>query len=141
MKPNSIAILGQSFGASSMFYTIAEGGRPKELSAEQDFRAAMAFHPGCQPFLALEPKWKPRQPLLFLMGDADNFTPPAPCRDLSPQSPQPENPSSKRIGIRVPTTPSIIQTCPNAFSRTSSSRPMGIRLLLGAIQKRGQMPS
>jgi dienelactone hydrolase len=82
VKPNSIAILGQSYGANSMFHTIAEGARPKELSAEHDFRAAIAFYPGCQPFLAREPKWKPRQRLLFLMGEADNFTPAAPCKEL-----------------------------------------------------------
>ena len=68
VKPNSIAILGQSFGAAAMFYTIAEGARPKELSAEQDFRAAIAFYPPCQLLLAREPKWKPRQRLLFLDG-------------------------------------------------------------------------
>src|SRR4051812_43887499 len=82
VKPNSIAILGQSFGAASTFYTIAEGARPKELAAEQDFRAGIAFYPACQQFLALEPKWKPRQAVLFLMGEADNFTPPAPCKEL-----------------------------------------------------------
>jgi dienelactone hydrolase len=82
VKPNSIAIFGQSAGASSMLYTIAEGARPKELSAEQDFRAAIAFYPGCLPFLAREPKWKPRQPLLLLMGEADNFNPAAPCKEL-----------------------------------------------------------
>lgn len=82
VKANSIAILGQSYGANSMFYTIAEGARPKELSPEQDFRAAIAFYPGCQPFLAREPKWKPRQRLLLLMGEADNFTPAAPCKEL-----------------------------------------------------------
>lgn len=82
VKPGSIAILGQSFGAASMFYTIAEDARPRELSAEQDFRAAIAFYPACQPFLAREPKWKPRQRLLFLMGEADNFTPAAPCKEL-----------------------------------------------------------
>jgi dienelactone hydrolase len=82
VKPNNIAILGQSYGASSMFYTIADDARPKELTAEQDFRVAIAFYPGCQPFLAREPKWKPRQQLLFLMGEADNFTPAAPCREL-----------------------------------------------------------
>jgi len=82
VKPNSIAILGQSFGAIAMFYTIAEGARPKELSAEQDFRAAIAFYPFCPPFLAREPKWKPRQRLLLLMGEADNFTPAAPCKEL-----------------------------------------------------------
>ena len=63
-------------------YTIAEDLRPKELSAEQDFRAAIAFYPACQSFLTREPKWKPRQRLLFLMGEADNFTPPAPCKEL-----------------------------------------------------------
>ena len=82
VKPNSIAILGQSLGAASMFYAIAEGARPKELAAEQDFRAAIAFYPVCQPFLAQEPKWKPRQRMLFLMGEADNFTPAAPCKEL-----------------------------------------------------------
>jgi dienelactone hydrolase len=82
VKPNRIAIFGQSFGALSMFYTIADGARPKGLSAEQDFRAAIAFYPNCPPLFALEPKWKPRQRLLFLMGEADNFLPPAACKQL-----------------------------------------------------------
>jgi len=82
VKPTSIAILGQSFGAFSMFYTIAEGARPKGLAAEQDFRAAIAFYPACQPFLTREPKWKPRPRLLFFMGDADEFTSAATCKEL-----------------------------------------------------------
>ena len=65
VKPNSIAILGQSLGGLSMFYTIADGARPKGLSAEQDFRAAIAFYPLCSPFLAREPKWKPRRFFFF----------------------------------------------------------------------------
>jgi dienelactone hydrolase len=82
VKQGSIAILGQSYGAISTFYTIADGTRPKELSAEQDFRVAIAFYPPCQMLVAQEPKWKPRQRLLFLMGEADNFTPAAPCKEL-----------------------------------------------------------
>jgi dienelactone hydrolase len=82
VKPNSIAVLGQSFGAWALFNIIAEGARPKDLLPEQDFRAAIAFYPVCQPFLTREPKWKPRHPLLLLMGDADNFTPSAPCKEL-----------------------------------------------------------
>jgi dienelactone hydrolase len=82
VRPSDIAILGQSYGAASMFYTIAEGARPNELSADKDFRAAIGFYPPCQSFLAREPKWKPRQRLLFLMGEADNFTPAAPCKEL-----------------------------------------------------------
>ena len=82
VQPNSIAILGQSFGAAAMFNTIAEGSLPKDLEPAQDFRVEIAFYPGCQPFLTREPKWKPRQKLLFLMGEADDFTPPAPCKNL-----------------------------------------------------------
>lgn len=81
VRSNAIAILGQSFGASSMFYTIAEGAESKVLPPGKDFRAAIAFYPTCQLFLE-RPQWRPRTPLLFLMGEADNFTPPAPCKQL-----------------------------------------------------------
>jgi dienelactone hydrolase len=111
VKPNNIAILGQSFGASSMFYTIADGARPKELTAEQDFRVAIAFYPGFPPFLAREPKWKPRQQLLFLMGEADDFTPPRALQKTTRLG------GSKRravdrsaFDILAPITPSIIPT-------------------------------
>jgi dienelactone hydrolase len=29
-----------------------------------------------------KPHWKPRQQMLFLMGDSDNFTPPGPCKEM-----------------------------------------------------------
>ena len=32
--------------------------------------------------MAAKPNWKPRQPMLFLMGEADNFAPPVPCKDM-----------------------------------------------------------
>jgi dienelactone hydrolase len=82
VRADRIGILGLSYGASSMFYTIAEGARPKEISAAQDFRAAVAFYAPCQQFLTLEPKWKPRLKMLFLQGELDNFTPAAPCKAL-----------------------------------------------------------
>jgi dienelactone hydrolase len=82
VRADRIAILGQSAGAAAMFWTIAEDARPKDLSPQQDFRAAVAFYPPCQGFLAREPRWAPRQPLLLLMGEADNFTPAAPCKEL-----------------------------------------------------------
>ena len=82
VRPNSIAIFGQSFGAGAMFNTIAEGKLPQDLKPEQDFRVAIAFYPGYQPYLTREPKWKPRQNMLFLMGEADNWTPAAPCKAL-----------------------------------------------------------
>ena len=82
VRPNSVAILGQSYGAGAMFHTIAVDTLPKDVLPEHDFRAAVAFYPGCQRFLTREPTWLPRVPLLFLMGEADNFTPPAPCKEL-----------------------------------------------------------
>jgi dienelactone hydrolase len=65
-----------------MFFTIAEGARPKDVASKGDFRVAVALYPACQPFLAREPKWAPRQSLLFLMGAADDFTLPGPCEEL-----------------------------------------------------------
>ena len=82
VRPNSVAIFGQSFGASAMFFTIAEGARPKDVPPDQDFRLAVAFYPGCQRFLTGGSKWVPRLPLLLLMGEADDFTPPGPCKEL-----------------------------------------------------------
>jgi dienelactone hydrolase len=109
VKANSIAILGQSAGADAMFYTIAEGALPKELSPEQYFRAAIAFYPGCQRFFAREPKWKPRQPLLLLMARLTT-RPQRLARSCSPRWLQAVGRQSKRIGIQASTTPSIILT-------------------------------
>jgi dienelactone hydrolase len=77
----SVAIFGQSFGAGTVATAIAEA-RPSGVAPEKDFRAAVMFYPLCSVILSREPKWTPRVPLLFLMGDADNFTPPAPCKTL-----------------------------------------------------------
>jgi dienelactone hydrolase len=78
----SVAILGQSFGAGTVAAVIAEGARLSGVAPEKDFRAAVTFYPLCSVILSREPKWAPRAPLLFLMGEADNFTPPAPCKTL-----------------------------------------------------------
>jgi dienelactone hydrolase len=124
VKQSSIAILGQSFGAIAMFYTIAEGARPKELSPEQDFRAAIAFYPYCPPFLAC--KWKPRQPLLFLMGEADNFVPAAPCKELVTAAAASGGPSIEAHWyIQAPTTPLICQDYSDRFG--VSRLPTGLR--------------
>jgi dienelactone hydrolase len=75
VRPNSIAILGQSYGANAMMFTIANG-----MSPENDFRAAIAFYPGCQSLLNAH--WRPRLPMLLFMGEPDNYTPAAPCKEL-----------------------------------------------------------
>ena len=82
VRPNSITILGQSYGASAMMYTIANGALPKDVPTEKDFRAAVAFYPGCLGVLGQKANWRPRLPMLLLMGEPDNYTPAAPCEEL-----------------------------------------------------------
>jgi dienelactone hydrolase len=82
VQPDKIAILGQSYGGMAMMFTIANGALPKDLSQEKDFRAAIALYPNCPPVADKDPHWRPRQPMLLLMGESDNFVPPAACREL-----------------------------------------------------------
>ncbi len=83
VRPDSIAILGQSYGANAMMFTIANGALPKDVPPEKDFRAAIAFYPGCQSLL--DAHWRARQPMLLLMGETDNWTLSAPCKELVAQ--------------------------------------------------------
>lgn len=82
VRPDSIAILGQSYGGMAMMFTIANGALPKDVPPEKDFRAAIAFYPNCPPVLDKDPHWRPRQRMLLLMGESDNFTPPGPCKEM-----------------------------------------------------------
>lgn len=84
VRPNSIAILGQSYGANAMMFTIADGALPKSVPPEEDFRAAVAFYPGCRSLL--DAHWRPRQPMLLLMGESDNVVPVAPCKEIAAHS-------------------------------------------------------
>lgn len=82
VRPDGIAILGQSYGGMAMMFAIAAGALPTNVPPEKDFRAAVALYPNCPPVANENPHWRPRQRMLLLMGDADNFTPPAPCKEL-----------------------------------------------------------
>lgn len=82
VRSDRIAILGQSYGGMAMMFTIANGALPKDVSLEKDFRAAIALYPNCPPVADKDPHWRPRQPMLLLMGESDTATPPGPCRDM-----------------------------------------------------------
>lgn len=80
VKPDAIALLGWSNGASTVLAAV----RPdkKGTTGTPDFIRAVAFYPGCRS--AVESgKWSSRMPLLMLMGDADDWTPPGPCEELT----------------------------------------------------------
>jgi dienelactone hydrolase len=81
VRADRIAALGWSQGGGVVLMSVGEPsvGRPPSL-AQPDFRAAVAFYPAsCR--TDREPRgWTTRIPLLVLQGDADVWTPAAPCK-------------------------------------------------------------
>jgi dienelactone hydrolase len=77
VAPKAITLLGWSNGGSSTLYAV----EPKHAPAGVDFARAIAFYPGCR--TPLEQNWKSRLPLLVLIGEADDWTPAAPCQQLA----------------------------------------------------------
>jgi dienelactone hydrolase len=73
-----IAVLGWSNGGSSVLWAV--GGDHKPENGE--WRTAIAFYPGCR-VPAESARWVPRFKPYVLIGSADNWTPPAPCRKLA----------------------------------------------------------
>lgn len=72
-----VNLLGWSNGGSVVINALAKGGG--------GFRRAVAFYPGCR-LLAERGDWRAPIPTLILIGDADDWTPAAPCRDLAEQA-------------------------------------------------------
>jgi dienelactone hydrolase len=80
VRPNSIAIMGQSYGGAATLFTIADGVLPKDI---KDFRAAIVLYPGC--VRIKNEHWRPRVPTLLLMGELDNVAFAPPCKELIAQ--------------------------------------------------------
>jgi dienelactone hydrolase len=72
-----ISLVGWSNGGSTTLYAV----EPKNAPAGVDFARAIAFYPGCRTPLA-GGRWSTRVPLLALIGEADDWTPAAPCAEL-----------------------------------------------------------
>lgn len=70
-----ILLLGWSDGGST---TLATARRAPDLPPGL-FRGFVAFYPGC--FVMKRPDYAPAAPMLILQGEADDWTPYAPCRD------------------------------------------------------------
>ncbi|MEO5756966.1 MAG: dienelactone hydrolase family protein [Mesorhizobium sp.] len=84
VKPDAVALLGWSNGGSTVLYTVRPKDKPR--ADTPDFRAAVAFYPGCTA-QAEKGDWATRVPLLILMGDADDWTPAKPCKELATDNP------------------------------------------------------
>jgi dienelactone hydrolase len=73
VRGDHVGLMGWSHGGGTVLYAAAAGGP----AGTPDFRAAVAFYPGCR--LPSDRGFVPRQPLTILVGEADNWTPAAPC--------------------------------------------------------------
>lgn len=72
-----IGLLGWSNGGTGALYAMR-----LERRVEPAFRAAVAFYPGCRTLSRAKTPYQPYAPLLILSGEADDWTPAAPCSEL-----------------------------------------------------------
>ncbi len=79
--PGGVVVLGWSNGGSTVLASAAEGVMPPGL-----VRGFVAFYPGCRTY-ARKPRWAPSAPMLIIMGEDDDWTPAAPCRELAARFP------------------------------------------------------
>ncbi|WP_324133163.1 dienelactone hydrolase family protein [Bosea sp. (in: a-proteobacteria)] len=80
IRSERIALLGWSGGGSSVLAAIRKDRRPAD--EQPDFARAIAFYPGCR-VQSESTSFMARLPLLMLVGDADDWTPPGPCDYLA----------------------------------------------------------
>jgi dienelactone hydrolase len=73
-----LALMGWSHGAMAVLWAL----RPGFLDAPPRFKTAIAFYPGCRQIARLD-DWRPSIPLTVLIGGADDWTRPGPCRELA----------------------------------------------------------
>jgi dienelactone hydrolase len=73
-----LALMGWSHGAMTTLWAVRSGFM---VDAPQ-LKAAIAFYPGCREIAKLA-DWRPRLPLKILIGAADDWTEPGPCRELA----------------------------------------------------------
>ncbi|MGQ3353304.1 MAG: dienelactone hydrolase family protein [Phreatobacter sp.] len=79
IRADELTLVGWSNGAGTVLYALAARHRPAD--GRPDFRRAIAFYPGCRTVAARA--IAPRLPLTLLIGEADDWTPPGPCRDYA----------------------------------------------------------
>lgn len=74
-----IALLGWSHGGGVTLDAIRR--KPKGMS--EGFAAAVSFYPGCSTRNKKAASFMPYAPLMILIGEADDWTPAAPCKALA----------------------------------------------------------
>ncbi|MFT4173074.1 MAG: dienelactone hydrolase family protein [Rhodocyclaceae bacterium] len=83
VQPERIGVLGWSHGGGVVLDTVTRPPRDLTAHGAARFAAAVAFYPGCSARARHADRFHPDAPLLVLMGEADDWTPAAPCRALA----------------------------------------------------------
>jgi dienelactone hydrolase len=79
VRADRVGLLGWSNGGETTLWTVRVDAAARPPGP--DFAAAVAFYPGCRS--SRDSGWATRVPLLVLNGDADDWTPAAPCAELA----------------------------------------------------------
>ncbi|GAA5179052.1 hypothetical protein GCM10025771_20000 [Niveibacterium umoris] len=75
---HDVGLIGWSNGGGTVLDTITA-----PLPGDTGFTAAASFYPGCTPRLEHAHSFHPTAPTLLLIGEADDWTPAAPCVELA----------------------------------------------------------
>ena len=78
-QPQHIALLGWSHGGSAVL-SATDSTRADVRGVNVRPAAAVAFYPGCS--AALKSRYRPGAPLVLMLGEKDDWTPPGPCIEL-----------------------------------------------------------
>lgn len=110
-----LALLGWSHGGSAVL-AATDAGRAEVAAAAVQPRLAVAFYPGCS--AALRADYRPAAPLVLLLGERDDWTPPAPCIELG-----------RRVGAEVHVFPDSHHDFDNPVGRVRlrTDVPNGLR--------------
>ena len=72
-----LGVMGWSHGAMTVLWTVRKG-----FMQGPQFKVAIGLYPGCREIAKL-PDWHPGVPLTLLLGEADDWTQPGPCKKLA----------------------------------------------------------
>jgi dienelactone hydrolase len=115
VDPQRIVLLGWSHGASTLL-TALNAARPEYA---RNVAAAVAFYPGCSGLrngaLTNEP-FRLQAPLLMLLGEKDDWTPPGRCLELA-----------ERVRQAQPGVDLEVHVYPDSYHGFDSSRPVRFR--------------
>ena len=74
--PSKIALLGWSHGGSAVLASTQQQ-HPEVIAQSVRAAVAIAFYPGCS--AAARANYQPNAPLILMLGEKDDWTPPGPC--------------------------------------------------------------